>query len=86
MKQAHKKRPHLAAANSPPELPDMGEIYFINLVNLRRKRERHTPYYARKNTTQTKIQISKTHFSVFFKRKHLCKSEKHRSFALSTRN
>lgn len=32
MKQAHKKRPHLAAANSPPELPDMGEIYFINLV------------------------------------------------------
>lgn len=24
MKQAHKKRPHLAAANSPPELPDMG--------------------------------------------------------------
>ena len=33
MKQAHKKRPHLAAANSPPELPDMGEIYFINLVN-----------------------------------------------------
>ena len=34
MKQAHKKRPHLAAANSPPELPDMGEIYFINLENL----------------------------------------------------
>ena len=65
MKQAHKKRPHLAAANSPPELPDMGEIYFINLTNLRRKRERHTPYYARKNTTQTKIQISKTHFPCF---------------------
>ena len=34
MKQAHKKRPHLAAANSPPELPDMGEIYFINLENV----------------------------------------------------
>ncbi len=34
MKQAHKKRPHLAAANSPPELPDMGEIYFINLINV----------------------------------------------------
>lgn len=34
MKQAHKKRPQNAAANSPPELPDMGEIYFINLVNL----------------------------------------------------
>ena len=34
MEQAHKKRPHLAAANSPPELPDMGEIYFINLINV----------------------------------------------------
>lgn len=37
MKQAHKKRPHLAAANSPPELPDMGEIYFINLININQK-------------------------------------------------
>lgn len=36
MKQAHKKRPHFAAANSPPELPDMGEIYFINLINFLR--------------------------------------------------
>lgn len=34
MKQAHKKRPHFAAANSPLELPDMGKFYFINLVNL----------------------------------------------------
>ena len=32
MEQAHKKRPHFAAANSPLELPDMGEIYFINLA------------------------------------------------------
>lgn len=34
MKEAHKKRPPRATANSPPGLPDMGEIYFINLVNL----------------------------------------------------
>ena len=31
MKQAHKKRPPRATANSPPVLADMGEIYFINL-------------------------------------------------------
>ena len=34
MKQAHKKRPPRATANSPPILTDMGKIYFINLVNL----------------------------------------------------
>lgn len=34
MKQAHKKRPPRATANSPPVLADMGEIYFINLKNL----------------------------------------------------
>ena len=34
MKQAYKKRPPRATANSPPVLPDMGEIYFINLVNV----------------------------------------------------
>lgn len=34
MKQAHKKRSPRATANSPPVLPDMGEFYFINLVNL----------------------------------------------------
>ena len=34
MEQAHKKRPPRATANSPPGLPDMGEFYFINLVNL----------------------------------------------------
>lgn len=33
MKQAHKKRPPRATANSPPILTDMGEIYFINLAN-----------------------------------------------------
>ena len=65
MEQSYKKRPPRATANNPPVLSDMGEIYFINLENLRRKRERHTPYYARKNTTQTKIQISKTHFPCF---------------------
>lgn len=35
MKQAHKKRPPRATANSPPVLSDMGEFYFINLVNLK---------------------------------------------------
>lgn len=34
MKQAHKKRPPRATANSPPGLADMEEIYFINLVNV----------------------------------------------------
>lgn len=33
MKEAHKKRPPRATANSPPILADMGKIYFINLVN-----------------------------------------------------
>lgn len=33
MEQAHKKRSPRATANSPPVLPDMGKIYFINLVN-----------------------------------------------------
>ncbi len=33
MEQAHKKRPPCATANSPPVLPDMGKIYFINLKN-----------------------------------------------------
>lgn len=31
MTKVHKKRPHLATANSPPGLADMGEFYFINL-------------------------------------------------------
>ena len=31
MEQTHKKRSPRATANSPPVLPDMGEIYFINL-------------------------------------------------------
>lgn len=33
MKQAYKKRPPRATANSPPVLADMGEFYFINLEN-----------------------------------------------------
>lgn len=35
MKEAHKKRSPRATANSPPVLADMGEIYFINLLNLK---------------------------------------------------
>lgn len=35
MKQAHKKRPPRATANSPPVLADMGKIYFINLENFK---------------------------------------------------
>lgn len=34
MEQSYKKRPPRATANNPPGLLDMGEIYFINLVNL----------------------------------------------------
>ena len=37
MEQSYKKRPPCATANSPPGLPDMGEIYFINLVNFKSK-------------------------------------------------
>lgn len=33
MEQSYKKRPPRATANSPPVLSDMGEFYFINLVN-----------------------------------------------------
>lgn len=33
MKEAHKKRSPRATANSPPVLPDIGGIYFINLTN-----------------------------------------------------
>lgn len=33
MKQAYKKRSPRVTANSPPVLADMGEFYFINLVN-----------------------------------------------------
>ena len=37
MKEAHKKRPPRATANSPPVLPDMGELFyksekFINMI------------------------------------------------------
>lgn len=35
MEQAYKKRLPRATANSPPILTDMGEIYFINLENLK---------------------------------------------------
>ena len=35
MKQASKKRPPRATANSPPALPTDGENYFINLENLK---------------------------------------------------
>ena len=34
MEQSYKTRPPRATANSPPGLSDMGEIYFINLVNV----------------------------------------------------
>lgn len=34
MKQAHKKRPPRATANSPPGLPDMGGILFYKSVKI----------------------------------------------------
>lgn len=43
MKQAHKKRPPRATANSPLVLADMGGNYFINLGNfLRIKHKRQS--------------------------------------------
>lgn len=43
MKQAHKKRPPRATANSPLVLADMGGNYFINLKNfLRIKHKRQS--------------------------------------------
>lgn len=43
MKQAHKKRPPRATANSPLVLADMGGNYFINLVDfLRIKHKRQS--------------------------------------------
>ena len=44
MKQAHKKRPPRATANSPTGLSDMGKIYFINLVNLQLTRVLHIQF------------------------------------------
>ena len=44
MKQAHKKRSPRATANSPPILTDMGEIYFINLENLKLTRVLHIQF------------------------------------------
>ena len=44
MEQAHKKRPPRATANSPPGLPDMGKIYFINLENLQLTRVLHIQF------------------------------------------
>ena len=46
MKQAHKKRPPRATANSPLVLADMGGNYFINL------------YKFFKNQTQTSIYLN----------------------------
>ncbi len=39
MEQSYKKRPPRATANNPPGLLDMGEIYFINLVNFNNMKE-----------------------------------------------
>ena len=44
MKQAHKKRPPRATANSPPALPADGENYFINLKNLKLTRVLHIQF------------------------------------------
>lgn len=35
MKQAHKKRPPRATANSPPVLPDMGELLYKSVKFIR---------------------------------------------------
>lgn len=43
----------------------MGRNYFINLRKFKAQTGGGTPYYARKNTAQTKIQTLKTHFPCF---------------------
>lgn len=66
MKQAHKKRPHLAAANSPPELPDMGEIYFINLDKFKAQtREAYAILCTQKHNSNKNTNIKNTFFRVF---------------------
>lgn len=54
MKQAHKKRPPHATANSPPTLPADGQKLFYKSDKFKAQTG-GTPYYARKNTAQTKI-------------------------------
>lgn len=44
MEQSYKTRPPRATANSPPGLSDMGEIYFINLVNLQLTKVLHIQF------------------------------------------
>lgn len=65
MKQAHKKRPPHATANSPPTLPADGQKLFYKSDKFKAQTGGGTPYYARKNTAQTKIQTLKTHFPCF---------------------
>ena len=44
MEQSYKKRSPRATANSPPVLSDMGEFYFINLINLQLTRVLHIQF------------------------------------------
>lgn len=61
MKQAHKKRPPHATANSPPILADMGEIYFINLVNLKLTRVLHIQFIYNQHSNIFNPLIKKQH-------------------------
>lgn len=70
MEQSYKKRPPRATANSPLGLPDMGKIYFINLVNFYTSFVIHSKSILYKIHIASKKQIrNKTVFfdnSVFF--------------------
>lgn len=63
MEQSYKKRPPRATTFCTPVLLDMGKLLYKSA-----KFKAQTGgggYYARKNTTQIKIQTSKTHFPCF---------------------
>ena len=61
MEQAHKKRPPCATANSPPGLSDMGEFYFINLVNLKLTRVLHIQFIYNQHSNIFHPLIKKQH-------------------------
>ncbi len=86
MEQAYKKRPPRATANSPPVLADMGKLLYKSVKFKAQMREGVYAILCTQKRNSNKNTNIKNIFSVFFKRKHLCKPEKHRSFALSTRN
>lgn len=61
MKQAYKKRPPRATANSPPVLADIWGNYFINLVNLKLTRVLHIQFIYNQYSNIFNTLIKKQH-------------------------